>query len=174
MAISDIKAYAHLTPQDVEALGAELDALRREVEQSRGEKDAAYIRNVIKLQRGLEYAGRATLFASLFPPAWIAGTTMLSLSKIIENMEIGHNVIHGQWDWMNDPEIHSSTWEWDNAATSDHWKHSHNVVHHTWTNIVGKDRDVGYGLLRITRDYRWKPKNLAQPLIYVVLASLFE
>ena len=174
MAISDIKAYAHLTPADVEALGVELDALRREIEQSRGAKDAAYIRKVIKLQRGLEYAGRATLFASLFPPAWIAGTAMLSLSKIIENMEIGHNVIHGQWDWMNDPEIHSSTWEWDNAATAESWKHSHNVVHHTWTNIVGKDRDVGYGVLRITRDYKWKPKNLAQPAIYALLALMFE
>ena len=174
MAISDIKAYAHLSPADVEALGLELDALRREIEQSRGAKDAAYLRKVIKLQRGLEYAGRATLFASLFPPAWIAGTVMLSLSKIIENMEIGHNVIHGQWDWMNDPEIHSSTWEWDNAATSESWKHSHNVVHHTWTNIVGKDRDVGYGVLRITRDYKWKPKNLAQPAIYALLALMFE
>ena len=174
MAISDIKAYAHLSPADVEELGRELDQLRKDVEESRGAADEAYIRRVIALQRGLAAAGRTTLFASMYPPAWVAGTTMLALSKIIENMEIGHNVIHGQWDWMNDPEIHSSTWEWDMVCPSDQWKHSHNVVHHTWTNIVGKDRDVGYGLLRITRDYRWKPKNLAQPLIYVVLASLFE
>ena len=174
MAISDIKAYAHLSPQDVEELGRELDQVRKDIEASRGAADEAYIRRVIALQRGLAAAGRTTLFASMYPPAWFAGTTMLALSKIIENMEIGHNVIHGQWDWMNDPEIHSSTWEWDMVCPSDQWKHSHNVVHHTWTNIVGKDRDVGYGLLRITRDYRWKPKNLAQPLIYVVLASLFE
>ncbi len=174
MAISDIKAYAHLSPQDVEELGRELDQVRKQVEESRGAADEAYIRRVIALQRGLAAAGRTTLFASMYPPAWFAGTTMLALSKIIENMEIGHNVIHGQWDWMNDPEIHSSTWEWDMVCPSDQWKHSHNVVHHTWTNIVGKDRDVGYGLLRVTRDYRWKPKNLAQPLIYVALASLFE
>ena len=174
MAISDIKAYAHLSPADVEALGAELDALRTEIEESRGEADEAYIRRVIKAQRTLAAAGRVTLFASLFPPAWVAGTAMLSLAKIIENMEIGHNVIHGQWDWMNDPEIHSSTWEWDMVGTSDHWKHSHNFIHHTYTNIVGKDRDVGYGLLRVTRDYRWKPKNLAQPAIYALLATFFE
>ena len=174
MAISDIKAYAHLSPQDVEELGRELDQVRKDVEESRGAADEAYIRRVIALQRGLAAAGRTTLFASMYPPAWFAGTTMLALSKIIENMEIGHNVIHGQWDWMNDPEIHSSTWEWDMVCPSDQWKHSHNVTHHTWTNIVGKDRDVGYGLLRITRDYRWKPKNLAQPLIYVALATLFE
>ncbi len=174
MAISDIKEYAHLTSDQVESLGRELDEIRKDIENSRGAADEAYIRKVIKFQRGLSVAARATLFASFFPPAWIAGTTMLSLSKIIENMEIGHNVIHGQWDWMNDPEVHSSTWEWDLAATSESWKHSHNVVHHTWTNIVGKDRDVGYGLLRVTRDYKWKPKNLAQPAIYTLLALLFE
>jgi fatty acid desaturase len=174
MAISDIKEYAHLSPADVENLGKELDALRAEIEQSRGEADAAYIRRVIKLQRGLAAAGRVTLFASMFPPAWFAGTALLSAAKIIENMEIGHNVIHGQWDWMNDPEIHSSSWEWDMVGTSEDWKHSHNFIHHTYTNIVGKDRDVGYGLLRVTRDYRWQPKNLAQPLIYALLASLFE
>ena len=174
MAISDIKAYAHLTTADVESIGKELDDLRREIEVSRGEDDATYIRNVIRLQRGLAAAGRVTLFASLFPPAWLAGTTLLSLAKIIENMEIGHNVIHGQWDWMNDPEIHSSTWEWDMVGTSEDWKHSHNFIHHTFTNIVGKDRDVGYGLLRVTRDYRWQPKNLAQPVIYALLATLFE
>jgi fatty acid desaturase len=174
MAISDVKAYAHLSPTQVQALGRELDAIRRDVEASRGASDAAYIRKVIKVQRGLAVAGRATLFASMFPPAWFAGTTLLSLAKIIENMEIGHNVIHGQWDWMNDPEIHSSTWEWDLVCPSDQWKHSHNVVHHTYTNIVGRDRDVGYGLLRVTRDYKWKPKNLAQPAIYALLATLFE
>jgi len=174
VAISDIKAYAHLSPADVEALGRELDAIRTDIEVARGEDDAAYIRRVIAFQRTLEVAGRVTLFASLFPPAWLLGTGLLSLSKIVENMEIGHNVIHGQWDWMNDPEIHSSSWEWDMVATSESWKHSHNVVHHTWTNIVGKDRDVGYGLLRVTRDYRWKPKNLAQPVVYALLALLFE
>ena len=174
MAISDIKEYAHLSPEDVERLAAELDALRAEIEQSRGESDAAYIRRTIKLQRSLAAAGRITLFASMFPPAWLAGTAFLSLAKIIENMEIGHNVIHGQWDWMNDPEIHSSTWEWDMACPSEQWKHSHNYIHHKYTNIVGKDRDVGYGLLRVTRDYRWQPKNLAQPAIWALLATFFE
>jgi linoleoyl-CoA desaturase len=174
MAISDVKAYAHLSAEQVTSLGAELDAVRRDIEASRGAADASYIHKVIKLQRSLAVAGRATLFASMFPPAWVAGTGLLALSKIIENMEIGHNVIHGQWDWMNDPEIHSSNWEWDIVCPSDQWKHSHNVVHHTYTNIVGKDRDVGYGLLRVTRDYKWKPKNLAQPAIYALLATLFE
>ena len=155
MAISDIKEYAHLTEADVEALGAELDAIRRDIEESRGERDARYIRNTIRLQRSLEVGGRAVLFGSRKRPAWVLGTAMLGLAKIIENMELGHNVMHGQWDWMNDPEIHSTTWEWDNAGPSDFWKQTHNYVHHKYTNVVGMDDDVGYGLLRVTRDQRW-------------------
>jgi fatty acid desaturase len=174
VAVSDIKAFAHLTEADVEALGRELDAIRREVEESRGERDAAYIRKAISLQRGLAAGGRIALFASAFPPAWVAGTTMLGFAKIIENMELGHNVIHGQWDWMNDPEIHSSTWEWDTTCPSEQWKHSHNYVHHKYTNIVGKDNDVGYGILRITRDQKWHPINLGQPVYNALLASFFQ
>ena len=75
-------------------------------------------------------------------------------------MEIGHNVLHGQWDWMNDPYIHSSTWDWDTASTSEAWKHSHNYVHHTFTNIRGKDRDLGYEIMRIDPHQRWHPVYL--------------
>ncbi len=174
MAVTDIKAFAHLTDADVEALGRELDALRREVEESRGAADAAYIRRAIAIQRGLAVGGRVTLFASAFPPAWVAGTTMLGLAKIIENMELGHNVIHGQWDWMNDPEIHSSNWEWDTTCPSEQWKHSHNYVHHAYTNVLGKDNDVGYGILRVTRDEKWHPVNLGQPVYNALLAAFFQ
>ena len=47
MAISDVQEYTHLTTEEVEQLGRELDAIRAEVETSRSEKDAAYIRKVI-------------------------------------------------------------------------------------------------------------------------------
>jgi len=174
VAVTDIKQFAHLTEADVEAIGRELDEIRRDVEESRGSTDAAYIKNAIKLQRGLAAGGRAVLFASAFPPAWLAGTTMLGLAKIIENMELGHNVIHGQWDWMNDPEVHSSAWEWDTACPSEQWKHSHNFVHHKYTNVVGKDDDVGYGILRVTRDQRWHPVYLAQPVTNALLATFFQ
>ena len=174
MAITDIKAFAHLTEADVESLGRELDQIRRDVEDSRGDRDAAYIRKAIQLQRGLAVGGRVTLFASAFPPAWVAGTAMLGAAKVIENMELGHNVIHGQWDWMNDPEIHSTNWEWDTTCPSSHWKHSHNYVHHKYTNVVGKDNDVGYGILRVTRDQKWHPINLGQPLYNAMLAMFFQ
>ena len=99
---------------------------------------------------------------------------MLGLAKILENMEIGHNVMHAQWDWMRDPDIQSGTWEWDSVCPSDQWKHSHNVVHHTWTNVMGKDRDVGYGILRVTEHQPWHPAYLGQPLYNALLGLLFE
>ena len=105
----------HLTPDDLDDIGRELDAIRDELMDDLGERDAAYIRKVVKAQRVLEGGGRAALLLSLFPPAWLAGTTALSVAKVLENMELGHNVMHGQWDWMRDPEIHSTTWEWDNV-----------------------------------------------------------
>ena len=174
MAITDIDRYAHLTEADVDALGAELDAIRRDIEESRGEADARYIRRAIAIQRGLAVGGRAMLFASNKKPAWAAGTVMLGLAKIIENMELGHNVMHGQWDWMNDPEIHSSSWEWDTTCPSSQWKHSHNFIHHKYTNIVGMDDDVGYGILRVTRDQPWEWWNIGNPVYNLVLGTFFE
>jgi fatty acid desaturase len=165
---------AHLTPEDIEHIGIELDALRDEVMSSRGEKDAAYIRRVIAWQRGLEIGSRAVLLVSLFPPAWLIGTAGLSIAKILENMEIGHNIMHGQWDWMRDPKIHSTKWEWDHASPAEQWKHSHNELHHTYTNVVGRDNDLGYGIMRVDEDQRWHPMHLGQPLWNFINACFFE
>ncbi|MCH1864980.1 fatty acid desaturase [Nocardioides sp. CFH 31398] len=174
MAISDVKEYLHLTPEDVEAIGAEFDAIRKRIEESRNADDAAYIKRLIKIQRGLAFAGRVTLLASHKKPAWAAGAAMLGVAKILENMEIGHNVMHGQWDWMNDPEIHSSNWEWDTAQPAEQWKHSHNYVHHQFTNVLGHDNDIGYGILRMAREQRWNVFNLGQPVYNALLAAMFQ
>ena len=141
---------------------------------SRGERDAAYIRAVITWQRSLELGSRAVLLFSLFPPAWVLGTVGLSVAKILENMEIGHNVMHGQWDWMRDPKIHSQAWEWDNASPSELWKHSHNELHHTFTNVLGRDNDLGYGIMRVDEDQRWYPMYALQPLWNFLNACFFE
>ena len=129
---------------------------------------------MIEMHRRLLVMSRIELLSAHHRPAWLVGTATLSLAKILENMEIGHNVLHGQWDWMNDPYIHSSTWDWDTASTSEAWKHSHNYVHHTFTNIRGKDRDLGYEIMRIDPHQSWHPVYLFQPLYNLLLASFFE
>ena len=165
MAIDNIKAYSHLTDEDIREIGRRLDAIKEEFEADLGEKDVRYIKSLIRTQRYIEIAGRGALIFSGYRPAWLAGVALLSLSKILENLEIGHNVMHGQWDWMNDPEIHSTTWEWDNVCPSSQWMHTHNFAHHKYTNILGMDTDVGYGVLRVTRDRKWAPMHAFQPVI---------
>jgi fatty acid desaturase len=166
--------HPQLTEEQVEALGRQLDELRSRVIADLGDRDAQYIRNVIKAQRGLEIAGRLLLEVGFLPPAWLAGTASLSLSKILDNMEIGHNVMHAQYDWMKDPALDSKRFEWDTACPGDQWRHSHNYVHHTHTNVLGKDRDIGYGILRMSEDQPWRRRDLGNPLYALALALLFE
>ena len=163
-----------LTTEQADAFGRELDAIRERVIADLGERDASYIRNVIKAQRTLEVGGRALLFGGIFPPFWLAGTAMLAISKILDNMEIGHNVMHGQYDWMGDPTISGRSFEWDTSCPADQWRHSHNYMHHTHTNIVGMDRDIGYGILRMSEDQPWQPYFLGNPLYAFLLMVLFQ
>ena len=174
MAITEVPEYAHLSDADITALAAELDTIRGDIEASRGTKDRDYIRRVIAFQRALEILARLTILASKTKVGWATGTVALAAAKSIENMELSHNICHGQWDWMNDPEVHSATWEWDMVGPSSHWMSSHNYRHHMFTNVIGVDDDLGFGVLRVTREQQWRPGNLFQPLRAVLLAAAFE
>ncbi|MCP5014054.1 MAG: acyl-CoA desaturase [Ketobacter sp.] len=179
----------NLSNDQIDEFGREMDAIYEETLASRGEKDRLYILRLIRTQRSMALGGRILIYIGLlFLPAFshalaswgsalivmTLGVVLLGIAKILENMEIAHNVLHAQWDWMKDPEIQSNTWEWDNMSPSDRWMHSHNVVHHTWTNVVGKDLDVGYGIMRVTPMQEWEPKFLMQPIWFVLLMLLFE
>lgn len=161
--------------QQFDALAADLDAIRDEQLAQVGDMDARYIRKIVRIQRGCDIAGRICLMLGFLHPLWwCVGVLALAASKILDNMEIGHNVLHGQYDWMNDPYLNSRTFEWDNACDSGSWKRVHNYEHHTFTNIVGKDRDYGYGLFRLSDDLPWKPKNRWQFINYFMLSVLFQ
>ncbi|HEX4670141.1 MAG TPA: acyl-CoA desaturase [Solirubrobacterales bacterium] len=165
---------SRLSSEQIDALGSEFDAIRDRVRADLGERDRRYIESMIAMHRRLGVISRALLLASNNLPARAAGTVALGAAKILENMEIGHNVLHGQWDWMNDPHINSSTWDWDTASTAEAWKHSHNYVHHTFTNIRGKDKDLGYEIMRIDPQQPWHPVYLLQPFYNLILMALFE
>ena len=165
---------ARLGEQELEKLAKEFDAIHDEVFADLGERDRHYIKTVISVQRQIVVAGRVLLLGSRSKTAWVLGTACLAMAKILENMEIGHNVMHGQWDWMNDPDIHSSVWDWDTASTKEAWKHSHNYIHHTFTNILGKDKDLGYEIMRIDPNQKWEFRFLFQPIYNLLLTVLFE
>ena len=126
---------------------------------------------VVKRQQQFEVAGRALFY---LPPAWPLAVAALSVSKILENMEIGHNVMHGQYDWMGDPKLNSRIYDWDNVCPGEQWKYGHNYIHHTYTNILGKDRDIGYGILRMDEDQKWRPYYLGNPLYAFLLMVLLR
>lgn len=168
------KPLHSLGEQELEKLAAEFDAIHDEVFADLGDRDRQYIKTVISVQRQIVVAGRVLLLGSRTKTGWVLGTACLAMAKILENMEIGHNVMHGQWDWMNDPDIHSSVWDWDTASTAEAWKHSHNYIHHTYTNILGKDKDLGYEIMRIDPAQKWRPRYLGQPLYNLLLTVLFE
>ena len=174
MAATTQSPLVRLRPEEIDAIGRELDAIHDDVFEDLGERDRRYITGVIAVQRRLVVLGRILLLASHRRPAWVAGTSVLSVGKILENMEIGHNVMHGQWDWMNDPHINSANWDWDSASTAEAWKYAHNYIHHTYTNILGKDRDLGYEIMRIDSRQKWKPIHLLQPFYNLILAAFFE
>ncbi|APE33637.1 acyl-CoA desaturase [Nocardia mangyaensis] len=163
-----------LTPEQVEEFGQALDALRARIDADLGERDRDYIYKIIKTQRGLEIAGRGLMYLGFLPPFWLAGVAALGVSKILDNMEIGHNVMHGQYDWMRERGINSREFDWDTVCPADQWKHSHNYMHHTYTNIHDMDRDIGYGILRIDEGQKWNPYYLGNPVYAFLLMVLFE
>ncbi|MBE7188325.1 fatty acid desaturase [Jatrophihabitans endophyticus] len=163
-----------LSDEQIDELGRELDAIKQRLIDDLGRDDREYIYNVIKAQRAFEVAGRASLMLSALPPFWLAGVASLSLSKILDNMEIGHNVMHGQYDWMRDPALNSKRFEWDTACPSDQWRYSHNYMHHTFTNILDQDRDIGYGILRMDESQKWNPYYLGNPLWAFLLMTFFQ
>ena len=164
-----------LNAAQVEEFGAKVEEIRREIMQSLNEKDAAYIYKIRNFVRYSEITSRGLLmFAGWIPPVWLLGTALLGVSKIVENMELGHNVMHGQFDWLNDPHLNGANYDWDTIATGDDWKYTHNYIHHTYTNIVGKDHDVGYGLLRVSESQAWEPRFLFNIPLAIQLMLFFE
>ncbi|MEG2471594.1 fatty acid desaturase family protein [Acinetobacter sp.] len=165
----------YLSSDQTEELGARIEAVRREIMDSLNEKDAQYIYKIRNFVRYSEIASRGLLmFAGWLPPVWLLGTGLLGISKIVENMELGHNVMHGQFDWLNDPALNGANYDWDTIAAGDDWKYTHNYIHHTYTNIVGMDHDVGYGLIRVSESQPWEPRFLFNIPLAVQLMLFFE
>jgi NADPH-dependent stearoyl-CoA 9-desaturase len=159
--------------EDMAAFQKELDDIAHEALQQVGERDARYIRNVLRFVRITDVLGRALLMFGWFPPTWLLGSLLVGISRIVDNMEIGHNVMHGQYNFMNDPRFHGDTYRWNGAVPSCDWKHSHNYVHHTYTNVIGKDRDFGYGMLRLSSDLRWRWFYHPMQGLYMILLAVF-
>ena len=167
-------AKTHLTTEQLDAFGAELDQLRAEVAADLGARDAAHLSKILARSRLSAAVGRTLLMFGFDPITWVLGVLALAKAKILENMEVGHNVLHGQYDWMNDPQFNSKTYEWDIVCHSENWKQTHNIEHHSHTNVLGLDDDYGYGLLRLAPEQRWRTMHLFQPIWCFLLMVYFQ
>ena len=172
---------APLEKVQTEALADELNELYQSVMDSLGSDDSRYIQRIygtvvyseVISRVLLAVAGKLSSKRSKLG-VWLLGTSFLSFSKILNNMELGHNVMHGQYDWMQHPYLNSQKFDWDIICPAPLWQHSHNYLHHTFTNIVGRDHDVGYHLIRVTDQQPWTPSDRYNLFKTMVLALGFE
>ena len=182
-----MQAPGPATPEGLAAFASELDAIRDRARAQVGEVDARYIVRLLWTIRAMEAAGRIGLLVAslglalagafaMAPWGWVALASLVSLglSKCLQNMEFGHNVMHGQYEWMNDPRFEGKAHEWDSACSKEDWRDFHNHMHHHYTNVDGIDRDFGYGMLRLSAEMKWEPRHLMQAPYAVIVALLFE
>ena len=165
---------AHLTEEDIEQIGIELDAIRQDVLDTRGGRDAAYIRKVIDVQRKLELGSRAVLLVQRLPAG--LGARHRRPERRQDPREHGDRPQHparpvGLDARPEDPLHHLGV---GHRLARRAVEARHNELHHTYTNVIGKDNDLGYGIMRVDEDQRWHPLYLGQPLWNFINACFFE
>jgi linoleoyl-CoA desaturase len=162
------------TPQTYQAFAKELDAVHADVKARLGAEDVAYVKRVRKLSQLAEVVGRALIHVSLDPLTWFAGVVALWGHHQLEAVEIGHSALHGVWDTLEDAkEFHSSAFRWDTPIDEAAWKREHNILHHHYTNVVGRDPDLSYGPLRVTEQTSWTRYHLVQVSQFFWTAPVF-
>jgi NADPH-dependent stearoyl-CoA 9-desaturase len=155
--------------------GEAIDAIRDRVEAQVGPADVAYIRRVNAFSRTMEVIGRVLLHVSFEPVTFTLGVGALWLHKQLQATEVGHTALHGAYDRLPGAEgFRSETFKWDVPIDEESWRHGHNVKHHQYTNVAGRDPDIHFGPARLTEHTPHSPVQRFQHLFMVgVLAPNF-
>ena len=160
--------------QKVEAFGRAIDALRKEAEAKVGAEDVAYIKRVRKLSRRAEILGGTLIHASIEPLGFFVGVGALTVHKLLETIEIGHTSLHGTYDKLLGAEaFHSKTFHWKAPIDEASWKHAHNVQHHQYTNVSGRDPDMNFAVLRLSHEVPYRTIHMLQPVSNTVSSLWF-
>jgi linoleoyl-CoA desaturase len=155
--------------------GAAIDAIRERVEARVGPEDVAHIRRVNRFSRAMEVVGRVLIHVSVEPVAFTLGVGALWLHKQLQATEVGHTALHGAYDRLEGAEeFNSKTFSWDVPIDEESWRYGHNIRHHQYTNIAGKDPDIHFGPARLTEHTPHAPRHRFQlPFMLAVLAPNF-
>ncbi len=131
--------------------GEAIDTIRSDVEAKIGEEDLKRVRRLDRFSRAMEIAGRVLIHVSLDPLTFSAGVLALFVHKQLQATEIGHTALHGAYDRIPGVgRFHSRKFRWDVPIDEESWRSGHNVKHHQFTNIAGKDPDIHFGPVRLT------------------------
>jgi fatty acid desaturase len=155
------------SPEDerLRSFGRALDTLRREVESQVGAEDLAYIERIQRISSALEVAGRTLIHFSFEPVAFGLGVSALWAHKSLELMELGHMALHGCYD--ANPEathFHSGTFHWKAPIDEKYWRRGHNVRHHQYTNVEGRDPDLNFAVVRLSARVPYRAIHVFQPV----------
>ncbi len=162
------------TPKVFESFAHEIAAVGEEVKSKLGPEDVSYLKKINKLSRSSEILGRFLIHISIDPVTWWLGVVSLGMHRQLETAEIGHSALHGVWDGLKGAEPwDSKKFKWATPVDEDSWKKEHNILHHQYTNIVGSDPDLNYGVLRVTEKTRWIPYHLIQASQFFWTAPIF-
>ena len=131
------------------AFGVEIDRIRADVEARIGDEDVRHIKRVDAVSRTMEVVGRGLIHFSIEPLGFFAGVGALWIHKQLQATEVGHTALHGTFDKLDGAErFHSKTFRWQTPIDEESWRYVHNVRHHQYTNIAGRDPDIHFGPLR--------------------------
>ncbi len=140
--------HAQKTQQRNDEIYQAFEAIKQKHRADMGEKDVKYIKKLRRFSRIFEAVGRTTVMV-LPGPLALLGVPFIFLHRNIEAIEIGHNVLHGQYDSLPEvPEFHSHNFKWKAPVDEAAWCQEHNARHHVYTNVFEKDPDLSHGFLR--------------------------
>lgn len=148
---------------------AEFEAIKLKYRDKLGPQDVAYIKRLRAWSRRFEVLGRGLLWVSKEPITFALGVLFVWLHRNIEAIEIGHNVLHGQYDGFAEiPQFHSRHFKWKAPVDEEGWRREHNALHHVHTNVFEKDPDLNHGILRMNDKTPWNPMHRWQVPIYLL------
>ncbi|MFO0723113.1 MAG: acyl-CoA desaturase [Myxococcota bacterium] len=145
----------------LESFRRALDAIKDRVTAELGAEDVDYVVKLDRRSRQLELVGRLLIHFSPEPLSFLAGVVALWLHKQLQATEIGHPALHGAWDGLAGAEAYrSDTYRWDTPIDEESWRYGHNIRHHQYTNVAGKDPDIHFGGVRLTEEAGTSPTGL--------------
>ena len=149
---------------------AEFDAIKQRYRAKLGPQDVAYIKALRTKSRLAEVLGRGLLWISPEPISFGLGVACLWLHRNLESIEIGHNVLHGQYDYFPEiPQFHAHNFKWKAPVDEEAWRREHNGLHHVHTNVYEKDPDLNHGILRMNAQTPWNSHHRWQVPLYLLV-----